>query len=296
MKRFLPSLYLAQSDAKMIEGPVLQKPLKTSFRELWRHSPLWRFTLLGTGIAAAIFLIYPPWQGDEPQRVKPLLSTPKTATVIHGSDSDASSVASPVSKVITPAIMVTSPAEKSTVDPQPEAKSILAYHATGHASESSPHIMVRPQEMKEENSVPESSPIVVPSAPPPATAESPRGISGQIVEADQNCNGAGPLLSPLNAPLPVPGQIISFMPPSQAMAMIPKSERLANGKIDPQYVQNQRVLIHPDGAPAYARILALIPMGMHAYVGEQVRFVGGHASPNLSCHYIPNLVMEESPQ
>ncbi|MHB1592358.1 MAG: hypothetical protein ACYCTW_12650, partial [Sulfuricella sp.] len=84
MIRFLPSRCLVQNDAKMIDGPVLQKSLKTSFGHLWQHSPLWRFSLLGTGIAAAIFLIYPPWQSDAPQPTKASAPAPKIATVSNG--------------------------------------------------------------------------------------------------------------------------------------------------------------------------------------------------------------------
>ncbi len=150
------------------------------------------------------------------------------------------------------------------------------------------------QETNEQNPVTAVTPVINHSTPPAATAELSKGISSEIVAADQNCNGAGPMVTPLNPPLPVQGKIIAFIPPSQALAIIPKSEQLANGKIDPHYVHNLRVAFHPDGAPPNEHALAVVAMGMNAYIGEQVRFVGGHASPDLACHYIPNLVMEES--
>ncbi|MES2367384.1 MAG: hypothetical protein V4563_16020 [Pseudomonadota bacterium] len=262
--------------------------MKASFGQLWKHSPLWRFTLLGTGIAAAIFLIYPPWQSDTLQPIKTTSPSPKIATVSHGSDGNAASSMLP--NMVTPTILPSPPAAKLVVDPQPESQPILAHHPVEH-----PRRMAKiHQETNEQNPVTAVTPVINHSTPPAATAELSKGISSEIVAADQNCNGAGPMVTPLNPPLPVQGKIIAFIPPSQALAIIPKSEQLANGKIDPHYVHNLRVAFHPDGAPPNEHALAVVAMGMNAYIGEQVRFVGGHASPDLACHYIPNLVMEES--
>ncbi len=78
------------------------------------------------------------------------------------------------------------------------------------------------------------------------------------------------------------------------MALIPRTEQATNGEIDPDYVRNVRAVIHPDGAPQQAYVVTLIPAGMNAYVGQQVQFISGHASPELACHYIPNLVINTS--
>lgn len=92
----------------------------------------------------------------------------------------------------------------------------------------------------------------------------------------------------------VGGQIEGFLPQAEAMAMIPRSEEAANGRIDPAYIHNLRALFHPDGAPPNVRVPVLVPKGMNVYVGEHVEMVGGHASPKLACHYIPNLVVVET--
>lgn len=279
----------------MTERPVLQKSLKTSFGQLWKHSPLWRFTLLVAGITAAVFLIYPPWQSDALQPIKTSSTAPKILTVSHGPHENAIPAPSPVQYLVTPTIVATLPAAKSTVKPQPDAKPNLAHHSVEHATKHSRRIARLHQEANEQNNEPMTSPVIDASASPAAAAEPSKGISSEIVAADQNCNNVGPMVGPLNAPLPVQGRIIAFIPPTQAMAMIPQSEKAANSKIDPHYVQNLRVVFRPDGAPMYVQPLAaVVPLGMNAYVGEQVLFIGGHASPNLACHYIPNLVMKGS--
>lgn len=153
------------------------------------------------------------------------------------------------------------------------------------------HVKIVPV-LGKQKPAPESPPKNDGSAISDSTPELPRGISSDIVTADQNCNNAGPMRTPLTPPPPMSGQIISFLPQAQAMELIPQSEQSANGKIDPDYIQNVRAVIHPDYAPERAYVVTLIPAGMNTYVGQRVQFISGHASPELACHYIPNLIME----
>ena len=89
---------------------------------------------------------------------------------------------------------------------------------------------------------------------------------------------------------------MGFIPNATAMTMIPRAEQSANGKIDPAYVHSERAFFHPNHAPAIMRMPAIVPAGMTVQVGESVKMVGGHASPNLACHYVPNLIVAAGPQ
>jgi hypothetical protein len=157
--------------------------------------------------------------------------------------------------------------------------------------------------------VQQPSPAVQPTAPPapmpvartqPKAGDEPRpvpaGISSQIAIADENCNGAGPLRSPLNSPPPIAGRIVGFVPSAIAMALIPRSEQGANGKLDPAYVHNLRALFRPYDAAPEVHLTVIVPADMNVYVGEDAQMVGGHASPNLACHYVPNLIVAAGSQ
>ncbi len=116
------------------------------------------------------------------------------------------------------------------------------------------------------------------------------GLTSEIAAADQNCGAGSPMRVALNPPAAVAGRIEGFLSEAEAMALIPRSEEFANGRIDPAYVHNLRALFHPDAAPPNVRVPVLVPVGMDVRVGEHVEMVGGHASPNSACHYVPNLL------
>lgn len=116
-------------------------------------------------------------------------------------------------------------------------------------------------------------------------------ISTALLETDRNCNGKGPLRSPLFPPVPVTAVVLSQMSQDEGLSLIPRSEVLANGVIDPAYIHNPRVLVHVVGDVQNRTIRVLVPDGMAVAPGQVVRFVGGHASPNLACAYVPNLIV-----
>jgi hypothetical protein len=117
-----------------------------------------------------------------------------------------------------------------------------------------------------------------------------KGMSSQTFEEDQNCNGKGPMLLSSHPSEPISGKIIGFVPPSLAKKLILRTEQDINGKIDPRYKDNLRAIVHPDGYPRYHRVIVIVPSGMKVQIGEEVTFIFGHASSQLACHYIPNLI------
>ncbi|MES2367383.1 MAG: hypothetical protein V4563_16015 [Pseudomonadota bacterium] len=170
---------------------------------------------------------------------------------------------------------------------KPATKPALVRHQVEHSSRSAKF-------RHDEDLDSATSPVIDPPALEAVMSAPEKGISSEIVTADQNCNNAGPMRASLNAPLPVQGQILGFVPPQQVIVKIPKDEEKANGKMDPQYVHDLMVVIRPAGQLSNKRPLVMVPGNMHVYVGERVWVVGGHASPDLACHFIPNSVIKKS--
>jgi len=246
-----------RNDRRMPQGS-----LAGSSGPLSRGSVAWKLALLGATICTGLYLLNPPWQWNTP---------PAPATTLpHQSAAPAPLTAPPA--------------------PMAAAQPTLAT-----AAQPTP--------------VREVSPVSVhPSAPPtplPAMQTQPRasarprpvraGISSQIVIADENCGAGGPMRGALNPPPALAGRIVGFVPRAIAMALIPRSEQSANGKLDPAYVHNLRALFRPYDAAPGVHLTVIVPANMNVYVGEDVQMVGGHASPNLACHYVPNLIVAAGP-
>ena len=182
------------------------------------------------------------------------------------------------------------PAQQSSVTTQP---------VTAAATQKQPSTTERGSRAAD-GTVGQSLPVEqnVAAQPPTLKIQDPsqEALSSQIADADQNCGSGGPMRVFLNPPPQVEGQIEGFLSDAEAMSLIPKSEQSANGQIDPAYVHNRRAIFHPSNAPPNVRIPILVPDGMDVYVGENVQMVGGHASPKLACHYIPNLIVADVPR
>jgi hypothetical protein len=61
-------------------------------------------------------------------------------------------------------------------------------------------------------------------------------------------------------------------------------------RINPNYIRNVRVAVQVGNAQERPLLLALLPPGMSAQVGDHVEFLTGHPDQSMPCHYIPNLV------
>ena len=83
--------------------------------------------------------------------------------------------------------------------------------------------------------------------------------------------------------------ILNIWTPAQAQAGMVLTQRMAQGPIDPAYVTQLRVGVRVEQTGA--RVGALVPAGMDVQIGQRVTFISAHLSPNLPCHYIPNLIV-----
>jgi len=87
------------------------------------------------------------------------------------------------------------------------------------------------------------------------------------------------------------GRVVGSLSLEQARAMIERTQSEQRMYISPDYVDNQRILVHVDGSPPNASATVLLPGGLQVSLGDRVEFRGGRLDPARLFHYIPNLVL-----
>lgn len=110
---------------------------------------------------------------------------------------------------------------------------------------------------------------------------------------DAFCTGGLPLTLPLHVSRWYAGTVVGFVPRLLALSIIFRSEAQVHGTLEPAYLKNRRVFIHPANLGPRARFLAVVPAGSSVRLGERVRVAAGRASQRFACQYIPSLVMPE---
>lgn len=274
--------------------PQGKESLQHGLAQVWRGSPLWRFTLLAALVVSGVALFAPPWALHGARKPAP---EQKVATV--GAAATVSATPAAVLSV-PPTSTATSEAPKAAPMPISSVSESLPVHATAN------HPAPAESDLTSEGGGPALSTQVAPGAsishaaqglaPVPAqeASELGRAITPQIAAADENCGTGGPMGVPLTDPDRIWGRVVGFLSRAQALALIPVTERRVNGKIEPAYVDNLRVLIHPDHWPAGRNVPVLVPQGMLVHFDEHIEAVASHASPTLACHYVPNLIIATS--
>jgi hypothetical protein len=142
----------------------------------------------------------------------------------------------------------------------------------------------------------------------PAAAPAPQG---------QNPTGAQlvslPPAAPVTAPNPIPapatqsnvcpmvmppspiafgnGVVMSFDDRAMSMARIQFTQAQTHGQIDPNYIDNQRVIVRLGSGEL--RVF-LVPKTMQVHPGDRVTFQGIYRNMNLPCNYVPNLITADT--
>lgn len=83
------------------------------------------------------------------------------------------------------------------------------------------------------------------------------------------------------------GTVMSFEDRATSLARIQRTEAQSGGKIDPDYIDNQRVAVRMMGGRYQ---VFLVPKTMTVHLGDRVTVQGGYRNINLPCNYIPNLI------
>lgn len=89
------------------------------------------------------------------------------------------------------------------------------------------------------------------------------------------------------------GHIVGFLSTEQANNALQRTQSELGMTINPDYLANVRSLVHLDRAPQGSRTIYLVPQGMTVRTGDRVAVIGGRLDPNLSCHYIPNIITRD---
>ena len=116
-------------------------------------------------------------------------------------------------------------------------------------------------------------------------------LSSRIRKEDAHCTSGLPLAAPWLPSGMVSATVAGFVSRSQALRYVMENQQNLHGTLDPRYLPNQRVLVHPLGTPDDATELAVVPMGMSVMHGEIVRIASFRASHRMPCAFIPNRVV-----
>ena len=108
--------------------------------------------------------------------------------------------------------------------------------------------------------------------------------------SNQNCNGRGPMRVPPSS-REFGGVVVAPATPADTRASVVQGQQRMNGEIDPEYLNSQRVVIHPDAASPGINALAVIPSGLGINIGQHVVYRTGYADPDRACHYLPNMIV-----
>jgi hypothetical protein len=230
--------------------PLLQSSAQDQ-RSLWETAPGWRRLTITASVltlaAVAVPLLLP-----QPQTATP--SQPIAAVVAQARTAPAIVSAAPAAVVasVQPKTMTRPPAHPAPVLPQPAT----------------------PQ----------------PAAPPPEITATP--ITPQVStqpaqtapQASSNATACAMGPAPTAPQLMGFGTIIRFEDHATSLARIPFTEASVHGKIDPDYIDNLRVLVRKsDGTGQYF----IVPKNMVVQIGDRVTLQSSYRNMALPCNYIP---------
>lgn len=160
-----------------------------------------------------------------------------------------------------------------------------------------------------------SSAVISPSAPPTTASNHtriappmatlppqhsamtiPRGLlpmpTRSLTTIDQHCMDGLPLRAPQQSEWEHSGIITRIVPRRAALFSMFRTQKVVHGFLAPEYLPDQRVLVHPNDSQPGVHVLAVVPANMPVHVGQEVEVAGWHVSHHFACRYVPNLLVE----
>lgn len=136
-----------------------------------------------------------------------------------------------------------------------------------------------------------AAPLLTPATPqPPAEASSlptPGAPLPAIVPetAENPAVSACALRQTATAPRLIGmGTIIGFEDRAASLARIPVTESLSGGEIDPDYIDNVRVIVRRNNGQ---NTVFIVPKGMVVHLGDRVTLQDSYRNMALPCNYVP---------
>lgn len=130
--------------------------------------------------------------------------------------------------------------------------------------------------------------------PPPSRFGDAPLLSSMVRKDDAHCASGFPLAAPWLSSGTVSATITGFVSRPLAIRYVMENQQNLHGRIESQYLSNQRVLVHQYEFPTSDTELALVPVDMQVFIGETVHVVSFHASHRLPCTYVPNLIVHST--
>lgn len=128
--------------------------------------------------------------------------------------------------------------------------------------------------------------------PAPLPAPSPSAVAattGAPAEATSPAGDSCPIILPNDPRHAASGVVTAIVPNSQVLNVIARGEAHARGRIDPAYVDLQRIVVDLDG---HHNIIT-VPRAMTVKLGDRVATEEGHRSHGAECRWVPNLVTDD---
>ncbi len=218
---------------------------------LWHRAPGWRTLTVAASILTLVAVSLP------------ILLPEETAPVPHSG----LAALAPVQVANT-----VKPAPPSTPAPSPSVPQLSAPHSRVAAA-----IPARvPQ--KPEPSMPLQIPASQSPAQQPSLASAPQAASQSTAPVcGLRLGDTAPRLIGL-------GTIMGFEDHALSLARIQFTEANSGGRIDPDYVENQRVTVRRENGQVGVFI---VPKGMSVQIGDRVLLQNGYRNMTLPCNYVP---------
>jgi plastocyanin len=134
----------------------------------------------------------------------------------------------------------------------------------------------------------------MPAAPPVQTASLPPATAAPITSPAPAAATQGNVCLMVMPQSPTAfgnGVVMSFDDRAMSMARIQFTQAQTHGQIDPDYIDNQRVIVRLGSGEL--RVF-LVPKTMQVHPGDRVTFQGIYRNMNLPCNYVPNLITADT--
>lgn len=84
--------------------------------------------------------------------------------------------------------------------------------------------------------------------------------------------------------------VVGIIPHDQSLQIFQTNGQRFGGPVNPAYVDDVRLLIHPEGAPQGMTRGTMVPAGLLVAVGDRITFDTAYHDLSQPCAWVPTLV------
>ncbi len=258
-----------------------QAKATSSWIFLWRHAPVWRWSLIGAAVCTGLLIFVQQVPDAEISRHD---ATPQQNEVVVASSVDLPSLGTGTPVVTKNAAHAPSTdiarAPVGWREPEKQSGTVAA-----------PTKISQPQ-LRTTNTSNQAAGSRKDEAPPTSKSQAlTHVVSSLPTDEPPHANTCD--TQTLDPPPLRHGilKVVGFMPQPEALELLEQTQKQVGMKISPRYVDNQRVRLLPIAGKSERYTVALLPKGMQVKMGDIVDFTWGVKSdPKFPCNYVPNLI------